>query len=70
MKALTLLYSVGLTRESVASAVDQTTHSVRLYERGERFPKRQPYTAIVKLAEAKGITLMARDFIVDRPDAA
>lgn len=63
MRALTLLYRAGLTRVKVANALDQTTHSIRLYERGERFPAKAPYTNLVKLAESRGMTLLARDFI-------
>lgn len=65
MKALSLLYANGLTREGVSSVVGKSTHALRLYERGERFPPKEPYVAIVRLAESRGITLLARDFIVD-----
>lgn len=70
MKALTMLYRSGLTREGVATALDQTTHSVRLYERGMRFPSKQPYTSLVRLAESRGLTLLARDFIDEEGEAA
>lgn len=63
MRAITLLYRAGLNRASLANALDQTTHSIRLYERGERFPAKEPFTNIVKLAESRGMTLLARDFI-------
>lgn len=63
MKALNLLYRSGLTRATLAAAIDQTTHSIRLYERGERFPGKQPFTNLVELAESRGMTLLARDFI-------
>jgi hypothetical protein len=63
MKALTLLYRAGLNRATVAAAIEQTPHSIRLYERGERFPAREPYLNLVKLAESRGMTLLARDFI-------
>jgi transcriptional regulator with XRE-family HTH domain len=63
MRAITLLYRAGLTRATVASAIDQTPHSIRLYERGERFPAKEPFLNLVKLAESRGMTLLARDFI-------
>lgn len=63
MKALTKLYRSGLTRDSVAAAIEQTTHSVRLYERGARFPSRESFVGLVTLAESRGLTLLARDFI-------
>lgn len=63
MRALTLLYRAGLDRSKVAAAIEQTTHSIRLYERGERFPAKEPFTNLVKLAESRGMTLLARDFI-------
>lgn len=68
MKALSLLYNAGFTREGVANKVGKSKHALRLYERGERFPPKDPYVAIVKLAESRGITLFARDFIVDEAE--
>jgi hypothetical protein len=70
MRALTLLYRAGLTRASVAAALDQTTHSIRFYERMERFPAKQPFAALVKLAEQRGMTLLARDFIENGSDSS
>lgn len=69
MRALTRLYLSGMTREGVASAIDQSTHSVRLYERGQRFPTRKSFTAIVQLAEERGLLLLARDFIEDNEES-
>lgn len=69
MRALTRLYLSGMTREGIASAIDQSTHSVRLYERGHRFPTRRSFTAIVKLAEERGLLLLARDFIEDNEES-
>jgi hypothetical protein len=63
MRALALLYRAGLNRASVAAAIDQTPHSIRLYERMERFPAKEPFSNLVKLAESRGMTLLARDFI-------
>lgn len=65
MRALALLYRSGLSRESVAQAIEQTTHSVRNYERGTRFPAKKPFADLVRLAESRGMTLLARDFIDD-----
>lgn len=65
-----MLYRSGLTREGVATAIDQTTHSVRLYERGKRFPSKAPFASIVQLAESRGLTLLARDFLDDEKAAA
>lgn len=67
MKALTLLYRAGLTPTTVASAIDQTPTSIRLYERGKRFPTRESYSRLVELAESKGMTLLARDFLDEGP---
>jgi transcriptional regulator with XRE-family HTH domain len=68
MRAITLLYRAGLTRATLAEQIDQTTHSIRLYERGERFPAKAPFANLVKLAESRGMTLLARDFIDNGSD--
>lgn len=68
MRALTRLYLSGMTREGVASAIEQSSHSVRLYERGLRFPTRKSYAALVNLAEERGLLLLARDFIEDNEE--
>ena len=65
MRAINLLKSSGLTGPGIAAAIGQTTHSVRLYERDERFPNRAAFLALVKLAESRELTLLARDFIPD-----
>lgn len=63
MRALKRLYQSGMTRASVAEKIGASTQLVGLYERDQRFPGREKYTQIVQLAESRGLTLLARDFI-------
>lgn len=63
MKAIDRLKRAGLTRAEIAAGVGVTTHMIGMYERYERFPSKVRFTCIVELAESRGLTLMARDFI-------
>lgn len=64
MKAIERLRKSGLTTAQIADGVGCSKHMVRLYERGKKFPSRKNYVCIVELAEARGLLLVARDFIV------
>ena len=66
MRAINLLKNTGLTGPGIASAIGQTTHSIRLYERDQRFPSREAFSALVKLAESHDLTLLARDFVPEQ----
>ena len=65
MKAIQRLVSAGYTRQQIAAGLPGKTGVplVRLYERGKRFPGRHHFTCLVERAEAKAVTLTARDFI-------
>lgn len=63
MKALDRLRKSGLSNSQIASAVGCSDHLIRLYGRGMRFPSKKNFTCIVELAEARGLLLLARDFI-------
>ncbi len=66
MKAITRLRMSGLSTAQIAEGINDKSggHLVRAYERGERFPSRRTFACVVELAESRGITLMARDFMV------
>lgn len=63
MKAIERLRKSGLTTASIAEGVGCSTHMVRLYERGKKFPSKKNFVCIVELAESRGLMLVARDFI-------
>lgn len=63
MKALERLYQSGMTRASVATAIDADPQLIGLYERCQRFPQLRNYSRIVNLADSRGVLLLARDFI-------
>lgn len=65
MKAIQRLILSGYSRQQIAAGLKGSTGTplVRLYERGARFPSKHNYVCIVEMAEARGLTLLARDFI-------
>jgi len=63
MDAITKLRNTGLTTAEIADAVHCTTHAIRLYERGLRFPDTERFKAIVDFAKKRGVKLAANDFI-------
>lgn len=65
MDVIQKLIRVGYTRQQIATGLPGKTGLplVRLYERGARFPGRKHFVCLVEMAEAKGLTLLARDFI-------
>jgi len=65
MKAIQRLKQAGYTRQQIADGLPGRTGIplVRLYERSKRFPKRDHYRCLVELAEVRGLTLLARDFL-------
>lgn len=63
MKAIQRLESAGYTRRQIADGAAVTTHALAMYRRGDRFPSRKTYACIVEMAEAKGLVLLARDFL-------
>lgn len=64
MDAITKLIRSGMTRKQIALSIGLTEPTlIGMYERGDRFPGRDNYRAIVELAESRGLTLLARDFL-------
>jgi transcriptional regulator with XRE-family HTH domain len=64
MDAISKLIRSGMTRKQIALSIGLTEPTlIGMYERGERFPGRENFSAIVDLAESRGLTLLARDFI-------
>lgn len=62
MNALQRLRAAGYTRQEIAKALGVSKGAVGHWENGIRFPGRDAHGGIVKLAEAKGIRLLAEDF--------
>lgn len=65
MRAIRRIEETGMTTAEIAAAVHTTTQAVRYYVRMRRFPNQHVYTALVRLAESRGVSLLARDFITD-----
>ena len=70
MKAISRLRLSGLNTAQIAEAINDKSggHLVRAYEKYERFPSKRTYVCIVEAAEARGITLLARDFLAPRDE--
>lgn len=67
MKAIQKLRQSGLGTAEIAAGIGDRSrgHLVRAYEKFDRFPSRRTFTCIVELAESRGITLLARDFLAN-----
>lgn len=63
MKAIERLERAGFTKQQIAAQAGVSVASLAMYRRGDRFPSRKTYVCIVEMAELKGLTLMARDFL-------
>jgi hypothetical protein len=65
MLAIQRIEATGLTSPRIAEAIHVTTHALRYYKTMQRFPNKHAYTALVRLAESRGVVLLASDFITD-----
>lgn len=63
MKAIQRLERAGYTRQQIASGTHTGIPTLAMYRRGQRFPSKKTFVCIVEMAEAKGLTLLARDFV-------
>jgi transcriptional regulator with XRE-family HTH domain len=64
MDAISKLIRSGMTRKQIALSIGLTESTlIGMYERGERFPGRDNFRALVDLAESRGLTLLASDFL-------
>ncbi|MBV7475367.1 hypothetical protein [Pseudoxanthomonas sp. PXM05] len=63
MLAITKLRRSGLSTKQIADGLGVEQHTVRAYERFDRFPTQRTYLCVVELAESRRITLLARDFL-------
>lgn len=63
MNAIDLIRRSGLTTAQIAHELNCTTHAIRFWERGERFPSGDKYEALVTLAAKRGLHLVASDFV-------
>lgn len=54
-----------MTTAQIAEAIADKSggHLVRAYDKHARFPSRRTFVCLVELAESRGITLFARDFL-------
>lgn len=65
MRAIDRLQKSGLTTAQIAAAAHTSTQAIRHYVHMRRFPNKYVFTALVKLAESRGVLLLASDFITD-----
>lgn len=65
MRAIKRIEATGMPAPRIADAVHVTTHAMRYYQTMQRFPNKHVYTALVRLAESRGVVLLASDFITD-----
>lgn len=63
MKAITLLERSGYTRRQISDGIGVGVPALAMYRRGDRFPSRKAFQRIVEMAEARGLLLLARDFL-------
>lgn len=63
MNAIKRLRKSGLSTAQIADGVGCTEPLIRAYEAYRRFPGKHNFICIVELAEARGLMLLARDFI-------
>jgi hypothetical protein len=65
MRAIDRLEKSGLTTAQIAAAAHTSTQAIRHYVHMRRFPNKHVFTALVHLAESRGVLLLASDFIND-----
>jgi transcriptional regulator with XRE-family HTH domain len=63
MKAIQRLERAGYTRQQIAAGAGIGMAALAMYRRGDRFPSQKSFVCLVEMAELKGLTLAARDFI-------
>lgn len=63
MKAIQRLERAGYTRKQIADGAAVSIPTLAMYRRGDRFPSKKTFVCLVEMAEARGLSLMARDFI-------
>lgn len=68
MNPISRLKLTGMSQSAIADGIGVSSQMVGMYERWDRFPSGKRFICIVELAESRGITLLARDFI--EPKAA
>lgn len=64
MEAILRLKAAGLTRAEIATALETSEQLIGMYERGDRFPGRDKFEALVALGDTRGLRLLASDFVV------
>lgn len=70
MNAIDRLKASGLKPTEIARRSGLTYQAVKQYASGSRYPNQQAARALVALAESRGITLLATDFLPEPATAA
>jgi transcriptional regulator with XRE-family HTH domain len=63
MIAIDRLQRAGFSRAEIARRSGVSPQLIGMYERGRRFPSRKTFERLVALAESRGLTLLASDFL-------
>jgi hypothetical protein len=65
MEAIKKLRRSGMDTAALVAGIGCKAPLIYMYENGRRFPSKRNFVCIVELAESRGLTLLARDFIAD-----
>jgi transcriptional regulator with XRE-family HTH domain len=65
MEAMQRLKRAGYTRNEIASALNVSEQVVGMWERGQRFPSKENFAALVRMGDERGLNLLANDFVLD-----
>lgn len=63
MQAISKLRRSGMSTREIADGANTDPHVIYSYEKFRRFPGRGIFLCLVEMAEARGLTLLARDFL-------
>lgn len=63
MEAIKKLRRSGMDTAAIAAGVGCAPPLIYMYEKGRRFPNKRNFVCLVELAESRGLTLLARDFL-------
>lgn len=65
MKAISRLLDSGMTRKQIALSVGVSEQAIGMCLRDKRWPGRPLFSALVALADSRGIELSAHDFLFE-----
>lgn len=63
MQAISKLRRSGMSTQEIADGANTDTHVIYSYESFRRFPGQKIFLCLVEMAETRGVTLLARDFL-------